>query len=137
MAWTTVGAVHGQAVAVMDKVARMVLPLLLRGIGLRSDALSSVLDDTHMPLATASSSELHVIRYRGPLDGEEELLSLTVPSHGRVANSGNRLGTTQAPPITCCYVHAQQMWVMRQLSGLEQACSIICKYGAAGSPHPD
>ena len=69
------GAVHVQAAAVLDKVARMVLPLLLRGMRLRSDALSGIMDDIYQP--RASSSELHVIRYRGPIDGEE-LLNLTV-----------------------------------------------------------
>ena len=78
------------------KFARMVLPLLLRGIGLRSDALSSVLDDIHMPPAVESSSELHVIRYRGPLDGEKELLSSTTLSHDPLAYHGGRVDTTQA-----------------------------------------
>ncbi len=59
----------------MGTVARTALPLLLRGMGLRADALSGVLDDVHRPSAVPSSSELHVARYRGRSDGEQELLS--------------------------------------------------------------
>ncbi len=113
MAWTTVGVVHVQAIAVMDNVARMVLPLLLRGVSLRSDALSSVLDDNHMQPATASSSELHVTRYRGPLDGEEEMLTSTVLSHDPVAY--HRVGWVQpkrcGSPAAMCI---RSLWMMRQ-----------------------
>ena len=74
---------HVQAAAIMDRVARTVLPLLLRGVGLRSDALSGVLDDVNLPAAAASSCELHVARYRGPADGEQGLLrSLSQQLHG-------------------------------------------------------
>ena len=59
-----------QAAAAMDKVARTVLPMLLRGMGLRADALSSVLDDVNLPPGATSSCELHVARYRAPVDGE-------------------------------------------------------------------
>ena len=73
--WTalmvTALAFHVQAAAAMDSVARSVLPLLLRGVGLRADALSGVLDDVKSP--SESSSELHVARYRGPADGEPQL----------------------------------------------------------------
>ena len=64
------GAVHVQAAAVLDKVARAVLPLVLRGIDLRSDALSGVLDDIPRPSTVTSSSELHVARYRGRAESE-------------------------------------------------------------------
>jgi len=67
-----------QAAAVLDRVARTVLPLLLRGVGLRSDALSGVLDDVNLPAAAASSCELHVARYRGPVDGADELSSSAI-----------------------------------------------------------
>jgi len=61
----------------MDKVARIILPLLLRGMGLRSDVMSSVLDDVHRASTVMSSSEFHVVRYRGTPDGEESLCSST------------------------------------------------------------
>ncbi len=73
-----------QAAAVLDHVARTVLPLLLQGMGLRADALSGALDDTNLPSTIMSSSELHVARYRpvpspvGPVDGEEPLSSSAV-----------------------------------------------------------
>ena len=70
-----------QAAAVLDDVARTVLRLLLQGLGLRSDAMSGVLDDTDLPSTIVSSSELHVARYRGLIDGEEELLESAVLSH--------------------------------------------------------
>ena len=54
----------------MDKTAWTVLPLLMRGMGLRADALSSALDDVNLASAVVSSCELHVARYRGPVDGE-------------------------------------------------------------------
>lgn len=54
----------------MDSVAREVLQLLLRGVGLRSDALSDVLDDIKLASAQLSSCELHVARYRGAAGGE-------------------------------------------------------------------
>ncbi len=65
----------------MDGVARAVLPLLLRGIGLRSDALNSVLDDMNLPSTVASSSELHVARYRGPVHGKRGAANLELLSH--------------------------------------------------------
>ncbi len=61
-----------QSAVVMENVARAVLPLLLRGMGLRSDALNGALDDINPPSTVMSSSELHVARYRGPIDGEYE-----------------------------------------------------------------
>ena len=64
----------------LDTVARTVLPLLLRGMGLRSDALSSVLDDIPRPSTVTSSSEIHVTRYRGPVDGEQGLFSSVLSS---------------------------------------------------------
>ena len=52
-----------QAAAVLEGVARAVLPALLRGIGLRLDALSGVLDDFPMERGDASSSLLQAISY--------------------------------------------------------------------------
>ncbi len=69
-----------QAAEVMDKAARIILPLVLRGMGLRADALSGVLDDVHRPSTVVSSSELHVARYCGPVDGED-MLSGSVACH--------------------------------------------------------
>ena len=69
---------HPQVAAVLDNTARSVLPLLLRGMGLRSDALSGVLDEIHLPSTVMSSSELHAARYRGPANGEQGLLSTAV-----------------------------------------------------------
>ena len=61
----------------MDSVARSVLPLLLRGMGLRGDALSGILDDAKSPAAVVSSCELDIARYRGPADGDSSLPSST------------------------------------------------------------
>jgi hypothetical protein len=58
-----------QATAVLEKLTRNVLALLLRGSGLRSDAMSAVLDDARLASGQTSSSALHVIRYRGPTAG--------------------------------------------------------------------
>ena len=58
----------------MDAAARAVLPLLVRGIGLRSDAMNGILDDTKLPSGVVSSCELHVARYRGTTAGESHLL---------------------------------------------------------------
>ena len=69
------GAVYVQAAAIMDRAARTVLQLLLRGIGLRSDALSGALDDVNLSSTMMSSCELHVAGYRGPARGEEQKLA--------------------------------------------------------------
>ena len=64
------GAGHVQAAAIMDRAARTVLQLLMRGTSLRSDALSSALDDINLPSTAKSSCELHVARYRGSIQGK-------------------------------------------------------------------
>ena len=56
-------------------VARNVLALLLRGSGLRSDAMSGVLDDARLTSGQTSSIAHHVIRYRGQTEGAGEVAS--------------------------------------------------------------
>ncbi len=48
-------------------MTRGVLPLVLRGNGLRADAMSGVLDDVPSTSGQASSSVLHAVCYRGPI----------------------------------------------------------------------
>ena len=55
--------VCGQAAAVLEGVSRAVLPALLRGIGLRSDALNGVLDDIPLEEGHASLSVLQAISF--------------------------------------------------------------------------
>ncbi len=88
-----------QAAAVLDNAARTVLSLLLRGIGMRSDALSSILDDSHRPSTVVSSSEVHAIRYRGAAGGEQVLLSSAV-LYARSRFSDNVAGLTTECSLT-------------------------------------
>ena len=54
----------------LEMMSRDVLALLLRGNGLRADAMSGILDDVRPTSSQTSSSALHALRYRGPTAGE-------------------------------------------------------------------
>ena len=127
-------AVGVQAAAIMDNVARAVLPLLLRGTGLRADALSGMLDDIHPPSAIPPSCQLHVGRYRSPSCGEDgtgwyrkEALS---PGTVRVRHNQKRLYPTHEAmqPRRSKYVSQ---------TGQTQACALQRAWSCCKQQVPD
>ena len=116
----------------MDSIARNVLPLLFRGMGLRSDALSGVLDDGKSP--SASSCELHVARYRGPDDGEPKLpccSSAFLTPYTTYTRRDHRQDSCRhaevVPPLTCCTLLVQQLSILQQSPRPAHDGTIVCE----------
>jgi hypothetical protein len=77
----------------MDGIARAVLLLLMRDVGLRSDTLHGILDDVNLPPTSPSSCILDVVRYRGTgEDGRSALPRITVLEHRMACAKSRTMG---------------------------------------------